>query len=130
MGEWWPARMQPASTPSRGNTRVTWPARSRCLARLAIARFRLRAGAELMSISCSVNITELISQYPLGPLQIRIIVLCSLVALLEGFDLLAIGAAAPAMAEPLHIAPNQIGFLFSAALFGLTLGAFGLGPIA
>ena len=31
---------------------------------------------------------------------------------------------------PLHIAPNQIGILFSAALFGLMLGAFGLGPIA
>ena len=83
-----------------------------------------------MSPSSSVNITELIGRYPLGTLQIRIIVLCSLVALLEGFDVLAIGAAAPAMAEPLHIAPNQIGFLFSAALFGLMLGAFGLGPIA
>ena len=83
-----------------------------------------------MSVSSSINITELIGRYPLGPLQIRIIVLCSLVALLEGFDILAIGAAAPAMAEPLHIAPNQIGFLFSAALFGLMLGAFGLGPIA
>src|SRR5580693_408824 len=34
------------------------------------------------------------------------------------------------MAAPLHIAPNQIGILFSAALFGLMLGAFGLGPIA
>jgi phosphoglycerate-specific signal transduction histidine kinase len=50
-------------------------------------------------------------------------------ALLDGFDLLAIGAAAPAMAIPLHIAPNHIGILFSAALFGLMLGAFGLGPV-
>jgi MFS transporter, AAHS family, 4-hydroxybenzoate transporter len=38
--------------------------------------------------------------------------------------------AAPAMAESLHIAPNQLGAVFSAALFGLMLGAFGLGPIA
>jgi AAHS family 4-hydroxybenzoate transporter-like MFS transporter len=83
-----------------------------------------------MSVSSSVNITELIDRYPLGPFQIRIIVLCGLAALLDGFDLLVIGAAAPAMAEPLHIAPNQIGILFSAALFGLMLGAFGLGPIA
>jgi AAHS family 4-hydroxybenzoate transporter-like MFS transporter len=89
-----------------------------------------QAGVELMSVSSSVNVTELIGRYPLGPFQIRIIVLCSLVALLEGFDVLAMGAAAPAMAKPLHIAPNQIGFLFSAALFGLMLGAFGLGPIA
>jgi hypothetical protein len=83
-----------------------------------------------MSASSSVNITELIDRYPLGSSQIRIIVLCGLVALLEGFDLLAIGVAAPAMAGPLHIAPRQFGFIFSAALFGLMLGAFGLRPIA
>jgi MFS transporter, AAHS family, 4-hydroxybenzoate transporter len=83
-----------------------------------------------MSVCSSVNITDLIGRHPLGLFQIRIIVLCGLVALFEGFDILAIGAAAPAMAESLHMAPNQIGFLFSAALFGLMLGAFGLGPVA
>jgi MFS transporter, AAHS family, 4-hydroxybenzoate transporter len=85
---------------------------------------------ELMSAPFTVNIAELIDQRPLGRLQIRIIVLCGLVALLDGFDLLAIGVAAPAMAGPLHITPNQFGAVFSAALFGLMLGAFGLGPIA
>ena len=44
-----------------------------------------------MSVSSSVNIIELIDRCPLGPLQIRVIVLCGLVALLDGFDLLAIG---------------------------------------
>jgi AAHS family 4-hydroxybenzoate transporter-like MFS transporter len=83
-----------------------------------------------MSASSSVNITELIDRYPLGPSQIKIIVLCGLVALLDGFDLLAIGVAAPAMAGLLHIAPRQFSFIFSAALFGLMLAAFGLGPIA
>jgi MFS transporter, AAHS family, 4-hydroxybenzoate transporter len=97
---------------------------------LAIVRFWLQTVVELMPASSSVNITELIDRYPLGRFQIRIIVLCGLVALLDGFDLLAIGVAAPAMAGPLHIAPNHVGLLFSAALFGLMLGAFALGPIA
>ena len=83
-----------------------------------------------MPASSSVNITELIDECPLGPLQIRIIILCGLVALLEGFDLAVMSVAAPAMAGPLHIAPNRFGFIFSAGLFGLMLGAFGLGPIA
>jgi MFS transporter, AAHS family, 4-hydroxybenzoate transporter len=83
-----------------------------------------------MSASSSVNIAELIDRRPLGRMQITIIVLCGLVALLDGFDLLAIGVAAPAMTGPLHIAPNQLGAVFSSALFGLMLGAFGLGPIA
>ena len=83
-----------------------------------------------MSASSSVNIAKLIDRRPRGRMQITIIVFCGLVALLDGFDLLAIGVAAPAMAGPLHIPPNQLGSVFSAALFGLMLGAFGLGPIA
>jgi MFS family permease len=83
-----------------------------------------------MSVSSSVNITELIDRCPLGPLQIRIIVLCGLVALLEGFDGGVISVAAPAMAGPLHIAPNQFGAVFSAAVLGLILGGFVLGPMA
>ncbi|MBV9878177.1 MAG: MFS transporter [Verrucomicrobia bacterium] len=83
-----------------------------------------------MSASPPVNIAELIDRRPIGRMQITIIVLCGLVALLDGFDLLAIGVAAPTMAASLHIAPNQLGAVFSAALFGLMLGAFGLGPIA
>ena len=130
MGKGWPARMRPASTPSWGNTRGQWPALPRAWLGWPLPGSDCKRGQNFMSVSSSVNITELIDRYPLGPLQIRIIVLCCLVALLDGFDLLAIGAAAPAMMEPLHIATNQIGFLFSAALFGLMLGAFGLGPIA
>jgi MFS transporter, AAHS family, 4-hydroxybenzoate transporter len=83
-----------------------------------------------MSVSSSVNITELIDRRPLGRMQITIIVLCGLVALLEGFDVQAVGVAAPAMVGPLHIAPNQLGAVLSAALLGLMLGAFGLGPMA
>ncbi|MBV8216747.1 MAG: MFS transporter [Verrucomicrobia bacterium] len=83
-----------------------------------------------MSESSPVNIAELIDRCPLGRMQIRIIVLCGLVALLEGFDVLAIGVAAPAMAGSLHLAPNQLGAVFSAAVLGLMLGAFALGPMA
>ena len=52
-----------------------------------------------MLVSSSVSIVELIDRHPLGRMQITIIVLYGLVALLDGFDLLAIGVAAPAMAE-------------------------------
>jgi MFS transporter, AAHS family, 4-hydroxybenzoate transporter len=83
-----------------------------------------------MSVSSSVNVTELIDRCPVGPLQIRIIVLCGLAALLDGFDLGAIGVAAPAMAGPLHIASNQFGAVFSASVLGLMLGGFVLGPFA
>jgi MFS transporter, AAHS family, 4-hydroxybenzoate transporter len=83
-----------------------------------------------MSVPSPVNIAQIIDRCPLGRMQIRVIGLCSLVALLEGFDVLAIGVAAPAMARSLHLAPNQLGAVFSAAVLGLMLGAFGLGPMA
>jgi MFS transporter, AAHS family, 4-hydroxybenzoate transporter len=62
-------------------------------------------GRTYVSTFFPLTFAELIDQRPIGRLQITIIVLCSLVALLDGFDLLAIGVAAPAMAGPLHIAP-------------------------
>jgi AAHS family 4-hydroxybenzoate transporter-like MFS transporter len=83
-----------------------------------------------MPASSSINVTELIDRHPIGGLQMRVILLCGLVALLDGFDVLAIGLAAPAMGTALHIAPGRFGVVFSAALLGLMLGAFVLGPLA
>jgi MFS transporter, AAHS family, 4-hydroxybenzoate transporter len=79
--------------------------------------------------SSSINVTDLIDRHPIGALQIRIVFLCGIVALLDGFDLLATGLAAPAIADALHIAPSQISMVLSAALLGLMAGAFGLGPL-
>jgi AAHS family 4-hydroxybenzoate transporter-like MFS transporter len=76
------------------------------------------------------NLSEMIDQHPLGVMQVWIIGLCAMVALLDGFDLLSIGVAAPAIADTLHVAPSSFGPVFSAALLGLMLGAFGLGPFA
>jgi AAHS family 4-hydroxybenzoate transporter-like MFS transporter len=77
-----------------------------------------------------VNVTRLIDDHPLGRLQIRILILCGLVALLDGLDLQAIGLAAPSIARTLHVEPRAFGAVFSAALLGLMLGAFTLGPLA
>jgi MFS transporter, AAHS family, 4-hydroxybenzoate transporter len=83
-----------------------------------------------MAHASTVNVSELIDRRPLGAAQIRITILCGLVALLDGFDLQSIGLAAPAIASALHIPPQDLGAVFSAALAGLMLGAFGLGPLA
>lgn len=66
----------------------------------------------------------------MGAAQIGVVVLCGLIALLDGFDLQAIGLAAPAIAGALKVAPQMLGAVFSAALAGLAIGAFALGPAA
>jgi AAHS family 4-hydroxybenzoate transporter-like MFS transporter len=76
------------------------------------------------------DVVALIETRPIGRGQWTVIGLCALVAMLDGLDLQSIGLAAPAMAAQLHIAPPAFGLVFSAALAGLALGAFLLGPLA
>ncbi len=89
-----------------------------------------RAPAEPMAGSRTVDITALIDAHPLGALQRRVLALCGLAALLDGLDLQSIGLAAPGIIASLHVPPRAFGLVFSAALLGLMLGAFGLGPRA
>ncbi len=78
----------------------------------------------------TIDVGAMIDAKGMGPRQWAVIVLCALVALLDGLDLQSIGLAAPAIAQQLHIPPQSLGAVFSAALAGLTLGAFSLGPVA
>jgi MFS transporter, AAHS family, 4-hydroxybenzoate transporter len=77
-----------------------------------------------------LDVGALIETRPIGRAQWTVIGLCAFVAMLDGLDLQSIGLAAPAMIAQLHIAPPVFGFVFSAALAGLALGAFLLGPLA
>ncbi|SEC83721.1 MFS transporter, AAHS family, 4-hydroxybenzoate transporter [Rhizobiales bacterium GAS188] len=77
-----------------------------------------------------VDVAALIDARPVGWPQIGIIALCGLVVVLDGLDLQGIGLAAPLMAAALHIPPQALGWVFSAALAGLAIGAFVLGPVA
>lgn len=49
--------------------------------------------------------------------------LCFLIALLEGFDIQAIGVAAPYLIPQLGLTPGQAGVVFGAGMAGLVLGA-------
>ena len=80
--------------------------------------------------SALVDVQALIDARGLGARQIAVVILCGLVALLDGLDLQSIGLAAPVMGPALHIPREQFGSVFSAALAGLALGAFCLGPVA
>jgi len=52
-----------------------------------------------------------------------VIALCFAVAIPEGYDLQAIGVAAPRLIPALHLAKAETGWTFSASLFGLIVGA-------
>lgn len=61
----------------------------------------------------------------MNAVSIRVTVLvCFLIAALEGFDIQAFGVAAPHMAPELGLGPEQLGWAGSAAMIGLVIGAF------
>ena len=51
------------------------------------------------------------------------VALCFAVAILEGFDIQALGVAAPKLAPELGLAPDQMGLVFSVSNIGLIFGA-------
>lgn len=62
--------------------------------------------------------------------QVLILVICLLLNLADGFDVLAMSYAAPGLAEAWAIDPQQLGAVFSAALVGMALGSLFLAPLA
>src|SRR5437868_14609258 len=51
------------------------------------------------------------------------VALCFAIAVLEGFDIQAIGVAAPRLAPEFNLAPAQLGWVFSISNIGMVLGA-------
>jgi AAHS family 4-hydroxybenzoate transporter-like MFS transporter len=62
--------------------------------------------------------------------QLRVALLCALVALCDGFDTQAIAFVAPVIAREWGVEPGAFGPIFSAGLAGLALGAFVFGSLA
>ncbi|HEY8616362.1 MFS transporter [Phenylobacterium sp.] len=56
-----------------------------------------------------------------------VVVICFLIAALEGYDIQAFGVSAPKLAPELGLNPGQVGWAASAAMIGLVFGAFGGG---
>jgi len=76
------------------------------------------------------NLQAAIDQQPISGLQIRVVVICALFNVLDGFDLLAIAFAAPAITQSWQLSAATLGVVFSAGLAGMTLGSLTLGPLA
>jgi AAHS family 4-hydroxybenzoate transporter-like MFS transporter len=74
-------------------------------------------------------IHDIIEANPLGAFQKLVMLLCALVIVFDGFDVLAIAYAAPDLSTALGIAKSQLGPVFSAGLIGMMIGALVLGPL-
>src|SRR5688572_2677550 len=78
----------------------------------------------------ALTVNDIIDERPLSSFQLKTILLCSLVLLLDGFDTQAMGFLVPPISEELGIPLSAFGTVLSAGLFGLMIGAMSAGPIA
>lgn len=63
-------------------------------------------------------------------IQIRALVLCALVTLIEGIDLTLIPLLAPSISRSWSLTPDALGIIFSTGPIGLILGGLGIGYLA
>ncbi|WP_448508721.1 MFS transporter [Immundisolibacter sp.] len=77
----------------------------------------------------SPTVTELIDQRPLSTLQWWVLGLCTLVVLLDGFDVQAAAFTGPAIAAAWQLERSAMGPVYAAGLAGMAVGALLLGPL-
>lgn len=72
----------------------------------------------------------LIARSPMHIRQFILVVLCCLINMADGYDVLSLALAAPQLTKEWGVAPQMLGIAFSATSIGLVLGAFVVAPIA
>ncbi len=83
-----------------------------------------------MAHAGTIDIQDFINTHPFSRFQRRVLILCFLVVLVDGFDTASIGFIAPAIKAEWHLGGAALAPLFGAGLFGLMAGAFIFGPLA
>jgi MFS transporter, AAHS family, 4-hydroxybenzoate transporter len=76
-----------------------------------------------------INVSARIDDSRLSSFHLRVVGLCAALVLCDGYDVTAVSYAAPAIASSLGVSRPLLGPVFSAGIFGLTLGALLFGPL-
>jgi MFS transporter, AAHS family, vanillate permease len=67
---------------------------------------------------------------PMTTFQIVVIVICTVLNMIDGFDVLSMPFTAPAIAKQWGVEPGALGVLLSAGLAGMSMGSLFLSPLA
>jgi MFS transporter, AAHS family, 4-hydroxybenzoate transporter len=77
-----------------------------------------------------INLTELLDNSRVGSFQIRVFILCLASLIMDGFDVQAMGFVAPAVLADWGVPQPMLGPVFSAANFGVLIGALVFSMVA
>ena len=77
-----------------------------------------------------INVSEAIDNAAFGPFHWRLLTLCTLCIVMDGFDVQAMGYVAPVLIREWGVANSALGPVFSAALVGVLFGSLGCSMLA
>ncbi|RRJ88259.1 MFS transporter [Gulosibacter macacae] len=77
-----------------------------------------------------MNLRELIDSSPMRGGQWAILIVCTFLNALDGYDVLAMAFTANPVSQEFGLSGTELGFLLSAGLIGMAVGAVGFGPLA
>ncbi|NGP05112.1 MFS transporter [Rhodococcus sp. 14C212] len=77
-----------------------------------------------------ISIAEIIDRSPVSAIQKRTIILCVVLAVLDGFDALLLGYAVPAIAKDWEMSPAEFGVVMSVSAAAMVLGSILFGSIS
>lgn len=67
---------------------------------------------------------------PMTLFQFAVVLLCCVINMADGADVIVMAYAAPLIARQWQVSPQILGMVFAAAPVGMAIGAFGLAPLA
>jgi AAHS family 4-hydroxybenzoate transporter-like MFS transporter len=76
-----------------------------------------------------LDIEQVIDGARLGPLHWRVLILCALVTLLDGYDIQAMASITPSLAADWHVPPGELRWIITAALIGIAGSALIVSPL-
>ncbi|MDL2406784.1 MFS transporter [Rhizobium calliandrae] len=77
-----------------------------------------------------MTLNESIKSGPMRPAQIWICLMCVLLAMIDGYEVVAVPFTMPTIARVWNLPNSQVGYLLSAGIFGMALGAVFVSPLA
>jgi AAHS family 4-hydroxybenzoate transporter-like MFS transporter len=81
-------------------------------------------------MAITINVADFIDEHKISSFQIKILILCSIVMFIDGFDSQSMGYCVPLIAKQWSVEKAAFGPVFSGGLLGMALGALGFGALA
>lgn len=76
-----------------------------------------------------LELGELIDRRPMSVAQVMVVVLCSAMLFVDGYDIQVMALAVPSLSANWGVAPSSFGFALTAVVIGISVGSALLGPV-